>query len=415
MTTTIPKPSATDKILAWMATENTGRHALDSGGAYGRRWERNLRSNPTRSPEPYLAAPKATYSAGEYVTISTFHYLRDRLIFLPRADRELERYGTTPTPGYRDDDYSSENKANWSWDETAVAFLNLVRVTDSRYNYTPNVDAGNTYNHDNNLDQDFVWYTVDVRMCDTHKKFHLAPSGKTIRSHQFKDPEPVPSWDGYIGDLTTKDLEPGTGPFPDCNWWDVTLVLISLHGGCDARGGYTQPRVFLLEDSDRPVPYGVDEFELWCNGADDAEPGDPDYVDPLQSTLDLALDNGAPLPERQEHQHALSHRSGGWTDWDGTSYRDPWDPTHNHPLTPSTPCTWSCTAGVTPTITPTVNPSYPPGDPQRFRDEPIPMWEDDSDPGALPMSPQGAYGPGTQHWINCPWCGRRMSVDVSSY
>ena len=31
----------TQKLVYAMLTENTGRHMLDSGGAYGRNWERN--------------------------------------------------------------------------------------------------------------------------------------------------------------------------------------------------------------------------------------------------------------------------------------------------------------------------------------------------------------------------------------
>ena len=32
---------STDEVIVAMLTENTGRHFLDSGGAYGRNWERN--------------------------------------------------------------------------------------------------------------------------------------------------------------------------------------------------------------------------------------------------------------------------------------------------------------------------------------------------------------------------------------
>lgn len=36
-----PKLTSTERVLIAMLTENTGRHMLDSGGAYGRNWERN--------------------------------------------------------------------------------------------------------------------------------------------------------------------------------------------------------------------------------------------------------------------------------------------------------------------------------------------------------------------------------------
>ena len=35
------EPTATEKMVFELITENTGQHFLDSGGAYGRHWERN--------------------------------------------------------------------------------------------------------------------------------------------------------------------------------------------------------------------------------------------------------------------------------------------------------------------------------------------------------------------------------------
>jgi len=41
MNETLTTANDTADILAGMFTENTGRHMLDSGGAYGRNWEHN--------------------------------------------------------------------------------------------------------------------------------------------------------------------------------------------------------------------------------------------------------------------------------------------------------------------------------------------------------------------------------------
>lgn len=75
--------ATTSEVLASMFTENTGRHMLDSGDAYGRQWERNA----GRDVNSFLEAPKAFWSYGP--TIDTFHYLNDRLEYAPVMDRWL--------------------------------------------------------------------------------------------------------------------------------------------------------------------------------------------------------------------------------------------------------------------------------------------------------------------------------------
>lgn len=75
----------TDLVLAAMLTENTGRHMLDSGGAYGRNWERNQ----GLTVEALVAAPAVSLT--EYgVTLDLFHWLRDRLTYDAALDRKLE-------------------------------------------------------------------------------------------------------------------------------------------------------------------------------------------------------------------------------------------------------------------------------------------------------------------------------------
>jgi len=47
----------TKEIIYNMLTENTGRHMLDSGGAYGRNWERNQ----VKTIEDFENEPEETY------------------------------------------------------------------------------------------------------------------------------------------------------------------------------------------------------------------------------------------------------------------------------------------------------------------------------------------------------------------
>lgn len=65
---------ATERLLAHMFVENTGRHILDSGDAYGRHWQENQKNAPWN--KPYLGVTEWGYS------INAYKYLlrRDELV-----------------------------------------------------------------------------------------------------------------------------------------------------------------------------------------------------------------------------------------------------------------------------------------------------------------------------------------------
>ena len=75
----------TQKLVYAMLTENTGRHMLDSGGAYGRHWERNQaktiedfdnEQEQTIEKSEWTDKNGETYT--EYVrTVSVFHFLSE--------------------------------------------------------------------------------------------------------------------------------------------------------------------------------------------------------------------------------------------------------------------------------------------------------------------------------------------------
>lgn len=75
----------TEQVLADMLTENTGRSMLDSGGAYGRNWERNS----LLTVEDFIAQPDATLDRWGCVDLNVFHYLRDRLEYDEDLDAEF--------------------------------------------------------------------------------------------------------------------------------------------------------------------------------------------------------------------------------------------------------------------------------------------------------------------------------------
>lgn len=77
----------TDKILAEMLTENTGRHMMDSGDAYGRNWERNQ----GRDVQSFIDAPEVNVTEWG-IELDLFHYLRNRLEFAPDVQEHFDAF-----------------------------------------------------------------------------------------------------------------------------------------------------------------------------------------------------------------------------------------------------------------------------------------------------------------------------------
>jgi hypothetical protein len=90
----------TAEVVAAMLTENTGRHMLDSGGAYGRHWERNQ----GRDVQDWINSSTAAWGwKGEYYTLNLFHWLVERLEYAPELDAELDKFAAArPDDGWLD-------------------------------------------------------------------------------------------------------------------------------------------------------------------------------------------------------------------------------------------------------------------------------------------------------------------------
>lgn len=86
MTTTTDTPT-TEQVVFELLTENTGRHSLDSGGAYGRAWERNQ----SKTLEDFKAEPEARWD-GYGVTLSVFHFLSTVLDYDAEADAAFQAW-----------------------------------------------------------------------------------------------------------------------------------------------------------------------------------------------------------------------------------------------------------------------------------------------------------------------------------
>jgi hypothetical protein len=136
---------STEQILVDMLTENTGRHFLDSGGAYGRNWERNA----GKTVEDFMAAPEVEVvtwerngqTVVEYVNLDVFHFLRQRLDYDAELDAAFHEFAMNDE--HREDD----------WFTCLEAWFAAEGLD------TPGVV--NTYNGEDNLSQVIQYYIFE--------------------------------------------------------------------------------------------------------------------------------------------------------------------------------------------------------------------------------------------------------------
>ena len=161
------------EIIFGMLTENTGAHFLDSGGAYGRAWERNQ----GKTMADFEAEPDQQYTyhkSGNWLErrVSVFHYLSQL-----QTDWICDYFNAMPCGDWdADGEVYGVSQFQWDW---------LTNKCEVKVNY-----GFNTYNGDSDLSQILQgsWLTIN----------------------------------------------------------DEPYLLLQVHGGCDARGGYTNAKLFQL-------------------------------------------------------------------------------------------------------------------------------------------------------------------------
>jgi hypothetical protein len=180
----IQTETPTQAVLKKMLRENTGSHMLDSGGAYGRYWERNQNID---FDSVYDSAVKFELgNNGEIwpnVTHDLYHWLSEVIEYIPEFDKQFQ-------------EYLDSAPAERGWLEL---MKNWPSVFNSDMSYDPpgglygDSDGPmtvNTYNHDSCLSQviQYIYWT--------------------------------------------------------CSDTDDEYMVLQIHNGCDVRGGYTRPRMF---------------------------------------------------------------------------------------------------------------------------------------------------------------------------
>jgi hypothetical protein len=170
----------TKELIYSMLVENTGSHMLDSGGAYGRAWERNQ----GKTIEDFEREPEERIVwTGNYLerTVSVFHYLSHLY-----TDAICNQFNRMPCLDWdADGDVYGVSESQWNW-------LNDLGDVEL-------IEGFNTYNGDSDLSQ------------------ILQGSWLKINDEQY--------------------------------------LLLQIHGGCDARGGYTDAKLFKPEEEYRIHEY----------------------------------------------------------------------------------------------------------------------------------------------------------------
>jgi len=175
----------TKDVLLSQFRENTGGHFLDSGGAYGRHWERNqardIEGEQGSVIEVWEDKDNPGHSSDWCVTHNTFQWLNDHvgLVFDEELQKEFEQF-------------VEENNSDMQMsgmEEFVQHLIDNDRAKPFLDGRNP-VAAENTYNHECLLDQtlQFVLFNMDGE----------------------------------------------------------DYVALQVHGGCDVRGGYTDAKIYSL-------------------------------------------------------------------------------------------------------------------------------------------------------------------------
>jgi len=193
------------KIITAMLKENTGEHFLDSGGEGGRAWQLNQKRNFEKESPSVLTIDLK--NGDIEISKRTFYYLTEfweSTAESERLQKELMKFAELP-----------ENE-DLGWmgvmEEFFASYLK-PEIEDSgieAYNVDADGRVVNTYNYESSLDQIL--------------QYMLFP------------------WKGG-------DQKRHTG---------IPFIILQIHGGADARGGYTAPHIFAFKDK----VHDIDDFYI---------------------------------------------------------------------------------------------------------------------------------------------------------
>jgi hypothetical protein len=180
----------TEKIIYKMLTESTGEHFLDSGGAYGRHWQRNQKKSLNDfKNEKYITFDNDC----DIATKSLFHHLTESLTFNSKLTNKLNNW--IKKDKYH---YSDNPKGRCNDLESVEQFMSEFIYPDRK------IYTNYTYNEDNVLSQDIQFIYSEI--------------------------------------------------------YETDIIALSIHNGCDARGGFTDYKIFNV-DWDNFISYSPDYYK----------------------------------------------------------------------------------------------------------------------------------------------------------
>lgn len=194
------------KVASDMLKENTGQHMLDSGGAYGRHWQRNQTRDFEKEPAVFvhLDGDAETGEIKELWGTYNLYWFMQNFFYLDRdttyLNTKFRKFATT------------EEMKHESWEDCLDKFRKEEKADYKYGEYTYNRGG------DCVLSQDIVYDVIDFPLPDD-------------REEQF--------------------------------------VCIRIHGGADARGGFTAPYFFKCDEPDYFVS-AMSQITLYCTGVTEA-------------------------------------------------------------------------------------------------------------------------------------------------
>ena len=175
-----------DQTIAAMLTENTGTHMLDSGGANGRAWQRNIgktvddfRAMPSATAEIYVREYGGETVAEVLPCVNVFHLLTGGALEL---DDLCSEFNAMPVDDWKSGDFYGVSMAGAEWLEMR--------------GFNASGESFNTYNRAANHSQ-------------------VLQGAELTREGEYGEEK---------------------------------YLLLQIHGGADVRGGYTDAKLFKLDD-----------------------------------------------------------------------------------------------------------------------------------------------------------------------
>lgn len=186
------KLDETEEAIVNMLTENTGTHFLDSGGAYGRNWERN-QERDFKSEPPIKAE---VYKDEVVITKNVFHFL-NRFLLVTKKSKKYQRLLDMYEKGHY------------------TRYLKMTGDVIEKYARARGYITG----------EEKTWIQVMEEFADIHDTGNEFNSG---------------IYNTYNGD----DMLSQTLQFCFFENEDGEFIILQIHQGADVRGGYGTPKIF---------------------------------------------------------------------------------------------------------------------------------------------------------------------------